>query len=48
MLQQVGQRLMETVREEDTVARLGGDEFVVMFEGLWATPVEAAAGPPTW
>ncbi|HOF51494.1 MAG TPA: bifunctional diguanylate cyclase/phosphodiesterase, partial [Rhodoferax sp.] len=43
LLQQVGQRLMETVREEDTVARLGGDEFVVMFEGLGATPVEAAA-----
>lgn len=30
LLQQVGQRLMAQVREEDTVARLGGDEFQII------------------
>ncbi|MDD5248015.1 MAG: EAL domain-containing protein [Rhodocyclaceae bacterium] len=29
LLQQIGQRLRETLRTEDVVARLGGDEFVV-------------------
>ena len=29
LLRIVGQRLVATVREEDTVARLGGDEFVI-------------------
>ena len=32
LLQMVAQRLLATVREEDTVARLGGDEFIV---ALW-------------
>ena len=32
LLKMVAERLVATVREEDTVARLGGDEFVV---GLW-------------
>jgi len=32
LLQLVAQRLLATVREEDTVARLGGDEFVLL---LW-------------
>ncbi len=41
LLQQVGQRLKECVREDDTVARLGGDEFVVMLEGLSANLEEA-------
>ena len=32
MLKMVADRLLETVREEDTVARLGGDEFII---ALW-------------
>ena len=34
LLQQVAQRLLEHVREQDTLARLGGDEFVLMLEDL--------------
>lgn len=30
LLQQVGQRLIENLRETDTVARLGGDEFAIV------------------
>jgi diguanylate cyclase (GGDEF)-like protein/PAS domain S-box-containing protein len=44
LLQQVGQRLRDCVRAEDTVARLGGDEFVVLIKGLSAaSDAEAAA-----
>src|SRR5690606_4094706 len=42
LLQQVGQRLSELLREGDTIARLGGDEFVVILEGL-APDTDAAA-----
>jgi diguanylate cyclase (GGDEF)-like protein/PAS domain S-box-containing protein len=34
LLQQVGMRLAECVRDSDLVARLGGDEFVVLLENL--------------
>jgi diguanylate cyclase (GGDEF)-like protein/PAS domain S-box-containing protein len=42
LLQQVAQRLTQSVRKTDTVARLGGDEFVVMVDDL-STDAQAAA-----
>ncbi|WP_026436529.1 EAL domain-containing protein [Acidovorax sp. JHL-9] len=43
LLQQVAQRLLGCVHEDDTVARQGGDEFVVVLEDLGNNPEEAAA-----
>ncbi|HET6718205.1 MAG TPA: GGDEF domain-containing protein [Rhodocyclaceae bacterium] len=34
VLQEIGRRLLASVREIDTVARLGGDEFVVLIDGI--------------
>ena len=34
LLQQVGARLKETLRETDTIARLGGDEFALLLPGV--------------
>jgi len=42
LLQEIAQRLVQTVRETDTVARLGGDEFVVMLTDLAQDAAEAA------
>ncbi|MEQ1657871.1 MAG: EAL domain-containing protein [Hylemonella sp.] len=47
LLQQVGARLVEGVRDGDTVARLGGDEFVVMLEDLSGNAMEAATQAET-
>jgi len=32
LLQLASQRILESVREDDTVARIGGDEFVIVME----------------
>lgn len=42
LLQQVAQRLTQSVRKTDTVARLGGDEFVIMVDDL-STDADVAA-----
>jgi diguanylate cyclase (GGDEF)-like protein len=42
VLQQVAQRLLAVVREEDTVSRHGGDEFLILLEGV-ESPLDAVA-----
>ena len=34
LLQVLGSRLKECLRQQDTVARLGGDEFILLFLGI--------------
>lgn len=34
LLQAIGQRLVASVREDDTVARMGGDEFTILLENI--------------
>ena len=43
LLQEVGKRLTECLREGDTVARLGGDEYVAVLEDLSDQDTETAA-----
>lgn len=43
MLQEIGDRLEELVRDYDTVARLGGDEFVVLLSKLSNEQEKAAS-----
>jgi diguanylate cyclase (GGDEF)-like protein/PAS domain S-box-containing protein len=41
LLKSVSQRLVDSVRDEDSVSRLGGDEFAVVAEGI-SHPVDTA------
>ena len=40
LLQQISERLSNSVRETDTVARVGGDEFVIVLENLSGNPLD--------
>ncbi len=43
LLQNVGERLLDCVREQDTVSRLGGDEFVVVLNDAGSDGAELVA-----
>jgi diguanylate cyclase (GGDEF)-like protein len=43
VLREVGRRLKETLRNEDTVARLGGDEYVLLLHGMEEKDVQRIA-----
>lgn len=43
LLQSVGQRLLECVREQDTVSRQGGDEFIVVLSDAGSEGAELVA-----
>lgn len=43
-LVEIGRRLKQAVREEDTVCRLGGDEFILLFPGANADAAALLAG----
>lgn len=43
VLQEIGRRLLASLRKSDTVARLGGDEFVVLLSDLRGQPEEMLA-----
>jgi len=42
LLQEVGKRLLEAIRESDTVCRLGGDEFILLVQDI-GSPEHVAA-----
>lgn len=42
LLQQIAERIKDTIRDKDTVARFGGDEFVILLTELDTNPVTAA------
>jgi len=48
LLKQVAQRLLATLREEDTVARLGGDEFAVLLPRIESVDVATVIADKVW
>jgi diguanylate cyclase (GGDEF)-like protein len=48
LLKQVAERLLATVRVEDTVARLGGDEFAVLLPRIESVDVATVVADKVW